>query len=245
MSQAISQAATRDTAPTQAILFDAVGTLIYPDPPVAVAYADSGRRFGARLSVDEIQTRFSQAFAQQESLDQGFGAEQTSEVRERRRWQAIVAEVFCETRDTAPLLEALWDHFADPRHWRLYDDAAPALEHLAAQGFRLGLATNFDARFAAIASTWPALANCRDVFISSRMGVRKPHRDFFRTIERALQLPPESLLLVGDSLTNDFRAAQAAGWKAILLQRQGELPEIDGVIRNLGELANSLALPAD
>ena len=40
------------------VLFDAVGTLIYPDPPVAEAYRSIGRRFGSRLSVEQIAARF-------------------------------------------------------------------------------------------------------------------------------------------------------------------------------------------
>ena len=40
------------------------------------------------------------------------------------RWRAIVAEVFPAVADGEGLFAALWDHFADPRHWAAYDDVA-------------------------------------------------------------------------------------------------------------------------
>ena len=37
----------------RAVFFDAVGTLLHPDPSAAEVYAGVGRRYGSRLSVSE------------------------------------------------------------------------------------------------------------------------------------------------------------------------------------------------
>src|SRR5690606_20106058 len=47
----------------RAVAFDAVGTLIHPDPPVAAIYEEISRRHGSRLTRDDVARRFRDAFA--------------------------------------------------------------------------------------------------------------------------------------------------------------------------------------
>src|SRR5689334_13914819 len=97
------------------ILFDAVGTLIYPQPAVASAYETAATAHGLSLPFTTIQSRFAAAY------DRVFRREPdlaTNEVRERQRWRAVVAEVFCESPEMIDsLLEHLWQHFARGEHW--------------------------------------------------------------------------------------------------------------------------------
>src|SRR5262245_60298795 len=125
------------------VLFDAVGTLIYPDPPVAQAYCDAGRQFGCRLELDEIGRRFRQAFAAEIGPAGEFHRPVTSESLERVRWQRVVAAVFCElpALDQYRLFESLWNHFALPQHWQLFADVEPAIRRLKSVGLRLGIAS--------------------------------------------------------------------------------------------------------
>ena len=44
------------------IFFDAVGTLIHPDPPATDVYGAVGCRFGSRLDAAAIKERFRTAF---------------------------------------------------------------------------------------------------------------------------------------------------------------------------------------
>jgi putative hydrolase of the HAD superfamily len=203
----------------RAVLFDAVGTLIAPDPSVAVAYREVGRQFGCQLSESEIHDRFRRAFARQEQEDIARHALRTSEDRERDRWRQIVADVLDDVSDQTGLFAALWAHFADPRHWRLYDDAAEWLSRHGS-GLPLGIASNFDARLEGIVAHLGPLAAAKPrLFLSTRLGVRKPHPDFFRGIERELRLSAAELLFVGDHPQHDARAAREAGWQAVLVDR--------------------------
>jgi FMN phosphatase YigB (HAD superfamily) len=61
-------------------------------------------------------------------------------------------------------------------------------------------------------------------YISSQIGHKKPGLEFFRAIERSLQVQPEQILLVGDDLENDYLAACRAGWQALLLDRERQSP---------------------
>lgn len=203
----------------QAVLFDAVGTLIFPDPPVATAYAVAGARLGSKLMPDEISRRFRTAFARQEVADAQTYGHRTSEEREKARWQTIVAEVFDDVNDPPALFAALWQHFAEPRHWRLHADAAELWTMHAARGAVPCIASNFDGRLQIICQGLPPLDRCRHVFVSSELGVRKPSPDFFRAIEQRLNLRPNQLLLIGDDWHNDYLAAKAAGWQAQFVDR--------------------------
>jgi len=207
-----------DLTGVRAVLFDAVGTVVYPHPPVAAAYAQAAARFGPRMAEDEVDRRFRAAFARQEAIDEQNGWP-TDEVRERQRWRAIVAEVFPDAADGEGLFEELWRHFADPAHWSAFDDVAECWRTLADRGIVVGLASNFDERLNGIVRGLPPLIGCERVFTSSGLGWRKPAREFFESIAAALNLSPYEIALVGDDLKSDYRGALQAGWQAVLLDR--------------------------
>lgn len=205
----------------RAVLFDAVGTLIVPDPPVLDAYLAAGRRHGSRLARRQVADGFKRAYARQERLDRVRGNGRTDESGEQRRWRKIVAEVFPDVVGES-LFADLWRHFSRPEHWRLVEDAAAGWQALAEGGLVVGVASNFDARLRTILDGLPlAPAAGEHVFISSEIGFRKPRREFFGAIERRLGLAPGELLLVGDDPANDFHGARRCGWEAVLVGRGG------------------------
>ena len=46
----------------------------------------------------------------------------------------------------------------------------------------------------------------------------KPHAPVFRAVETALGLPPEKLLMIGDSLEHDIAGAAGAGWSTLFIR---------------------------
>jgi putative hydrolase of the HAD superfamily len=211
----------------RAVLFDAVGTLIEPEPAIASAYRQVAQRLGSRLSWEEIDDRFRLAFARQEALDREALGLRTDEQREHKRWREIVRDVLVDVVDQDAAFEALWQHFGNPAHWRLDPDAATVWTTLEARGVVMGVASNFDRRLEAVLRGLPPLQASSRNFSSSAIGWRKPALEFFRTIEWELNLRPEQLLLVGDDVGNDFEAAKNAGWHAVLYdpQRRSQRPE--------------------
>jgi putative hydrolase of the HAD superfamily len=204
----------------EAVVFDAVGTLLHADPPVTEVYHLAGWQHGSRYSLEAVGQRLRRAFAASEA-GEGLVREATSEAHERMRWQAIVAAVFDDVPDAGgPLFDSLWNHFAAAEHWQLYPDAEAAIDELASRGLRLAMASNFDRRLHAIRQRMPALARLERCFISSEIGFPKPDRRFFQSIESELNLPAEKLLLVGDDWTNDILGARTAGWHTIWLARK-------------------------
>ena len=230
----------------RAVLFDAVGTLLRPEPAVASAYCAVGRRYGSNLSEEEIARRFAQSISVRFEEDlpspQSRAADHaTSPAWEVLRWRRIVGDVFEDVAELDGLFRDLWTHFAEPSSWRLYDDVAPCIRSLLNGGLTLGMASNFDDRLLDICRGLAPLGQCPHIFYSSGQGYRKPSPSFFAGIENALGLHPTELLLVGDDLENDYVAAQAAGWKAILLDRSGESRNAE-CIASLDELADRIRM---
>lgn len=199
--------------PPRLVLFDAVGTLFTPEPSAAEVYFRAGRAAGSNLALADISHRFTAAFARQESLDAAAGDFRTSELRERARWRNIVAEVFGDLEETEPLFAILWEHFACPENWRLYEDARDAVDQIARLNLPWGIASNFDARLRRIAADCLPELNPHRLFISSEIGFRKPGIQFFRAVEQRTGLDAGELLLVGDDWQNDVNGGRQAGWR--------------------------------
>ena len=251
----MSDGLTRLTG-VRAVVFDAVGTLLRPKPAVGVAYAAAARRFGSTRDATEVQARFRAAWQAEEARDRDAGGLRsgdigglhanepgglrTDEARERLRWQRIVAEVFPEVTAQHELFAALWNHFADAANWRLFDDVADTWRELTARGLVLAVASNFDERLPGICESLEPLTRCRHVFASSAVGYRKPAVEFYARVAAALDLPAESILMVGDDFENDVVAARQAGWQAVFLSREEQRASSIGA---LGELSSLLRHP--
>jgi putative hydrolase of the HAD superfamily len=217
----------------RAVAFDAVGTLLHPQPSAAEIYAEVGARFGSRLPVREIQARFRAAFSRQEALD-GAAGMRTDETRERCRWQHIVAEVLDDVADPAACFAALYEHFRRPEAWRLDPEAEMVLAELRRRGRRLALASNYDERLRSLSMLFPEVD---EVVISAEVGWRKPAPEFFGVLCDRLQLPAHAVAFVGDDRVNDFEGARRAGLHAVLFDPCKQAPELGPErIGNLGEL---------
>jgi putative hydrolase of the HAD superfamily len=211
------------------VLFDAVGTLIYADPPVPEVYHAVGRQLGSQLSVDYIRKRFPEVFA----AHQHVGLVTTEEI-ERERWRSIVQQVIVDApHERDAIFETLWQHFAQPQHWRLYADVADVLTALRRR-LHVGIASNFDGRLKRIISGHPPLAACEAVLLSSEIGYAKPDPRFFQAAQEQLGVAPAAIALVGDDEVADVQGATSAGWRAIRLDRNKA--QVPGSIQTLAQL---------
>ena len=62
------------------------------------------------------------------------------------------------------------------------------------------------------------------LIISSEVGHRKPHPNFYAAACASLGLPPERVLCVGDDPENDVLGPERAGLRGALLDREGRSP---------------------
>lgn len=213
---------------TRWILFDAVGTLIHPAEPIADVYGRIGRKHGSRTRSAQVARHFKSVFAsvyESESENSPLGAAVSSEEIEAERWREIVSRLLPDCDDARSCFEELFAHYGDSEAWRLFPDVLPTLKNLREGGFRLAVASNFDRR---LRTVWRGLASSDsvdEVFVSSELGVRKPHVEFYSRIAAALGEDPQSLLMVGDDFRNDVEAALDAGCAAVWLDRATTAPQ--------------------
>jgi putative hydrolase of the HAD superfamily len=234
-----------DSSPWTWIAFDAVGTLIVPDPPVARVYWRVGHAHGSNLSETHVGERFRRVFSQLESAEIGTAADwtrtdrlQTSEEHERARWRRVVADVLHDVHQPEACFSALYEHFARSGSWKCFPDVPDALGKLRRAGYRLALASNFDRRLEGLHRDLPGLAAIEDCVISTELGYRKPSLHFFRGLCARLSCPAGEVLLVGDDRVNDVRGGRAAGLAVRRLLREGTAcgPEEFATLDELAEV---------
>jgi putative hydrolase of the HAD superfamily len=221
------------------IIFDAVGTLIYPTPGVGEAYWRVGQRFGSRLSAAEVDERFHREFNRSFSRDRAADFVSTEQI-ERARWQQIVERVLDDVNDPEQCFAAVYRHFAQPAAWKLFDDVPAIQRQLQRAGFRLAIASNFDHRLHDVTRGNDVLNRFDAVLTSAELGFRKPSTQFFEELGRRLNAAPYEMLMVGDHPVDDVAAARSAGLKAVLIDRGHQYEHETGRITSLARLMEQI-----
>jgi putative hydrolase of the HAD superfamily len=228
----------------RAVFFDAVGTVIHPNPSAADAYVQIGQRFGSRLDPGEVRRRFTAAFKRQEVYDLEHGL-RSDEQREQKRWRMIVTEVLNDVDDPEGCFAALYEHFALPDSWRSEPEVRSVFLALREAGYQVGLASNFDHRLRSVVEGMSDLVGWQHLVISSEVGWKKPAARFFNRTCELVRLASDQVMLVGDDEENDYLGARAAGLHALLFDpRQRSALGAEQRIGTLGELVGGGAPPA-
>lgn len=139
-------------------------------------------------------------------------------------------------RALAPHVRAV---YTDPAGWRLFDDALPTLDCLAAQGWRHILLSNHVPELPAILTHLGLTPHFHAVFNSAQTGYEKPHPQAFRLVLDAAG-SADALWMIGDSMTNDIAGAAAAGIPGILVRKSRPeatfacptLEQVPGILAN-------------
>lgn len=230
--------------PVQAVVFDAVGTVMYPAPSVADAYRDAiERHFGVRINLQHIRDTTRTALQQRSATPDL----KTDEAAERDFWAQLVHQL-CPVNDPAKAtacFEDLFDHFARPSSWECFPEVRSVVPQLQAAELGLAIASNFDRRLNTVCDGLPPLKEISHRFISSVVGCRKPAPEFFSAVCSGLQVQPQNVLFVGDDLINDVQGALQAGMQAAWVARQANTEAPPKHCHVLSTLTDLLSQPAD
>jgi HAD superfamily hydrolase (TIGR01662 family) len=103
--------------------------------------------------------------------------------------------------------------------WKAYADAKAVLKILFAQGYQLGLLSNAtdDAFVQRLVNRLGFRAWLSPTFSSAGLSFRKPLREPFELILSRWNLPPDAVIMVGDTLNADILGAHNAGMRGILV----------------------------
>lgn len=216
-----------------AVVFDADETLLDLRPAVSSALAavlEEMRRLSATagaVSMADLESDWAAVFA----------AQRAAPVQEIRRCALARSLARCGLEDELDRMAELFfaRRFALTRP---FPDVAPALAVLR-RSYTIGFATNGNSR----AERCGLAGEFAFEIYAHVDGVpKKPAPGFYAAVLAAAGVPPRSVLHVGDSLDHDVVAAQAAGLRAVWLNRTGIAGRSDACPD--GEISSLADLPA-
>jgi len=223
---------------TVAVLFDVDFTLIHPGPRFqGVGYASSCAAYGISVDVTRFEAAVAGASGLLESphqlYDDGLFVRYTSRIIELMGGAGPDVEI---------VARAIYEDWAEHRHFELYDDVPGALAALKRLGLGIGLISNSHRPLDSFGAHFGLDGLFAAAVSSSDHGFLKPHPSIFQAALELMGARPDEAVMVGDSFAHDIVGAQQAGMRGILLARRGPISHIDPlpgdvtVIRSLAEL---------
>ena len=108
-------------------------------------------------------------------------------------------------------------------------DARPVLDELYSR-FPMVLVSNFYGNVEAVLEDFDLRRYFRSIIESAVVGIRKPDPRIFSLGVEALGLPPQQVLVVGDSYKKDIVPAESIGCRVAWLKGKGWTPEEDAPV---------------
>jgi putative hydrolase of the HAD superfamily len=218
---------------TRAVLLDALGTLVYFEPPAPLLRAALRERLGVDVPEAAAKAAIKAEIAYYRAHLHD-GRDEASLAELRRRSADAMRPALALDASTEALTEALLAAL----RFRAYPDAAPALAALRSLGLSVVVVSNWDhSLHERLVET--GLAPLVDGAVASaELGHAKPERAIFEHALRLAGADAGSALHVGDTPEEDVAGALAAGLRAVLVARDGAGAAPPGVpvIRSLAEL---------
>jgi putative hydrolase of the HAD superfamily len=125
----------------------------------------------------------------------------------------------------APPTARLSELLVESLRFRLFPDAVPALDALAARGLRLAVVSNWDCDLPRLLGELGVADRFGAICVSAVVGAAKPDPAIFRYALGRLGVGPAAALHCGDLPEADCAGARRAGVRAVLVDRRGTLPE--------------------
>ena len=220
----------------RAVVFDVDFTLARPGPDLGPdGYRSLGARHGLTLDPSLYDSARAAAVAE---LKRHPELDHDEEIWIRFTERVIIGMGGRgDTYAAAVEMEQRWVHSA---HFELYDDALPVLDFLRERGLLIGLLSNSSRDLDEFVVHHGLVVDA--ALTSQTHGKTKPHEAIFRAVLGALGVEAGESAMVGDDLEADVAGAQAVGMRALLLDREGRFPEVDGRLDDLRELPAALGL---
>ena len=242
------------------VVFDLGSTLIHFDGDWKAVFSKSLYALARQLKADGIPVEprvLRRAFRRQVEAAQ---AERQKDFVERTSasvLRQVLAELGASPVDDGVIERALRSLFAvSEAHWMPMPGLHEMLAELRTARYRLGLISNAsDAGNVHRLLVKAGLLNAFDPeLVSAAVGIRKPETRLFEQVLAAWGTPPQTVVMVGDTLGEDIFGAQRAGLRTIWFTADADTPanrtwsktlradaatddlhSLPGLIRSLGE----------
>jgi putative hydrolase of the HAD superfamily len=204
----------------EALLLDALGTLLVLNPPAPRLRQVLSDRFGVSVSERDTQRAIGAEITYYRShLNEGRDTRTLAALRQRcaiAMGEALPTQAR-ERLDRDALVTALLRSL----EFSVFDDVRPTLRAFRQRGTALIVVSNWDVSLTDVLRRLELSPLLDGVVTSAAVGSRKPATAIF---ERALGMAgtaPGDAIHIGDSIVEDIEGARAAGIEPILLRRDG------------------------
>lgn len=206
--------------PVRAVLFDAFGTVVHPEPGweglrAACLTVVHGTWTGRAVPLERWLAAYEKARAEQHDVVRDGYREFDFPARFAR------SLTLC---GVAPVEADAWGELAHERYHRFqsglvhaYDSPGPTLARLKRDGYKLALVSNYahtDVLRDALARLG-LLAHFDAFIVSADVGYMKPHARIFEAALEALDIVADEAVMVGNDLQWDVAGAKGAGIRSI------------------------------
>lgn len=206
----------------RAVLIDALGTMLYLEPPWEHADPDAF----AGVEPDLVRDGFiAEVTYYMEHTDEGFDPEALADLR--RRCAGVLSGVVGREIGVPTMMDAI--------RFSLFDDTLPAVKALRERGLRIVCVSNWDCSLPDVLDGLGLSSELDGVVNSASTRVRKPDPAIFEAALAAAGVSADEALHVGDS-DDDVTGAKAAGIDVLRIDRAG-----NGDISSLAEIESRLA----
>jgi putative hydrolase of the HAD superfamily len=206
--------------PLEAVLLDALGTLVALEPPAPRLRQALVDGFGVSISELDAERAIAAEIAYYRShLDEGRDQAALAALRlqcARAMGRALPGEAR-ERLDPNALVWALLQSL----EFSVFDDVRPALRALRDRGRLVVVVSNWDISLTDVLRRSQLTALLDGIVTSAGVGARKPAAEIFVHALQMVGARPARAVHVGDSVVEDVRGARGAGIEAILLRRDG------------------------
>jgi HAD superfamily hydrolase (TIGR01662 family) len=222
-----------------AILFDLGYTLIYFEPIQEVIVQEVLRGFGVEHSVDEIDAAVKKVWGEyfSEAATVDFPAtEEYDALVQIDLNRKLLAQLGMASDEAAvqAFLQSIEAWFIRPGVMRSYPEVVEVLSELQAQGYRLGIISNWSWNLRDRVAQVELTDFFEIIWASAYAGCNKPHARIFDQAFEQMNLSPDRAFYVGDSYKHDVVGARNVGMDVAWLVREDPADDADcPVIRDL------------
>lgn len=226
----------------RAVFFDAGETLVHPVPSFPELFALVVAREGHEVSTSHVRDASKAVSASFSRAAEANALWTTSAERSRAFWRSVYGAMLGAVGlpEGDGLCDALHTAFTDRSNYALFDDVRPVLERLAAEGYVLGLVSNFEAWLDDLLGD----LGVRDAFavrvISGVEGMEKPDPRIYRLALERSGVASHEAAYVGDNPEFDVDPPAELGMFPVLIDRRGRHPDHAGArvtdLRDLPEM---------
>ncbi|MBD2626790.1 HAD-IA family hydrolase [Trichormus variabilis] len=208
------------------IFVDAVGTLFGVKGSVGIVYSQIAQEFGVVVSPEILNKQFFKSF--KAAPPPIFLDADIKDIAQREFdwWRIIALNTFAgagvlkEFSDFSAFFSELYIHFGTAEPWFVYPDVPLALVNWRRLGVELGVLSNFDSRLYSVLQSLGLRDYFKSITISTQVRAAKPDPQIFKLALQSHNCSPEEAWHIGDSITDDYYGAKAAGIRGIWINRE-------------------------